>query len=154
MRNRLIVVGLIALGILLIPVASQAAAPATMQLSSWRPDTSSAVVQGGEQTVTVTNTSVVALEDVTFPVDRVPCDCSIESYNSTHGQMGASVWTVGRLAPGETATLNLTYTRAPVEPIVGGSFIPQAPTMWLVGLVLAAGVLPVLLQRRTVDLAL
>ena len=153
MKRRLIVVGFLALGMLVGPVAAQAAGPDTTQLSSWRPVTSGGVVAGGSQTVTVINTSNVALDDVVFPLDQAPCACTATSLSSTHGEANNEMWQIGELAPGETATLDVTYTRTSASTLVGPAGTPILP-LWIVGLVLAAGGLPLVLVRRPLHLAL
>ncbi|MGI9585909.1 MAG: hypothetical protein ACR2N7_10005 [Acidimicrobiia bacterium] len=161
MRKRLILVGLVVVGILVIPVAAQATAPETMQLSSWRPDTAEGVVIGGEQTVTVTNTSSVARSNIEFGLAGPPCDCSLSSSSSSHGDVEASTWHIGTLSPGETAYLDLTYAQSAVTPLSAegmGAPVPMSwlttwATNWPIGLLIAVGALPLVLQRRAIRAA-
>jgi hypothetical protein len=153
MKRRLVVLGFLALGVLVVPAAAQAAGSDTTQLSSWRPDTSAGIVEGGHQTVTVINTSKVVLDDVVFPLDQAPCECTATSLSPTHGHANDEIWRIGTLAPGETATLDVTYTRTSTSTLVGASSTSISP-LWIVGLLIAAGGLPLVLVRRPPHFAL
>lgn len=152
MKRQLLLVGFLVLGVLATPASAQAASPDTTQLSSWRPISTSGVVDGGDQTVTVINTSGGAIDGVIFPLDEAPCDCTVTSLRSTHGQATSELWHIGTLAPGETATLDVTYARTSGSPLAGTSGMPVS-SLWVVGLLFAAAGLRLVLMRRPLHLA-
>ncbi len=99
------------------------AAPPTMNLSSWEPTVDDGVVVGGTQTITVTNVGAVAIADVTFPLDEIPCDCVVAATSPSDGTVDAETWTIGEIAPGATATLTISY-----ETSAGAAVAPDTRT--------------------------
>lgn len=96
----------------LIPAVAGATERSTLDLSSWIPISEGSQIVGGTRTVTVTNYTEEPVEDVVFDLGTTPCDCSMASAMATQGSASGSDWSIGRLEPGETVTLTISYVRS------------------------------------------
>jgi hypothetical protein len=90
------------------PAPVRAEAPSTFELSSFVAEVSGSVIVGGTRTVTVTNPNDDAVE-ASVALGEAPCDCVEDRVTASAGIVAGGRWDVGSLAPGESATLILTY---------------------------------------------
>ncbi len=107
---------LLALVLPVLPASTASAStapaqPATqaMHLSSWQSEIVDGTIVGGTQSVTIVNPSASPINDIVFRVGAPPCDCTLTSASVSGGAVVGDVWTVGELAGGATATLDLVY---------------------------------------------
>ncbi len=89
--------------------SASSASPHMMQLSSWQSEILDGAIVGGTQSVTIVNPTASSLKNVTFGLGTPPCECTLTSAALTAGTLDGSVWIIGELAPGATATLDLVY---------------------------------------------
>ncbi len=94
--------------VLSAPAPARAEAPSTFELSSFVAEVSGSVIVGGTRTVTVTNPNDDAVE-ASVALGEAPCDCVEDRVTASAGIVAGGRWDVGSLAPGESATLTLTY---------------------------------------------
>jgi len=113
MVRKLFAVAIVALSLMSLSSVALAAPP-TMNLSSWVPVVENGAIVGGTQTVTIANITSDTMGDVTFSLASTPCDCIVTESNASDGRVEGDAWIVGELVPGETATLTLSYSEAPL----------------------------------------
>lgn len=80
-----------------------------MHLSSWQSEIVDGTIVGGTQSVTIVNLSTSPIDDIVLRVGTPPCECTLTSASVSGGAVDGDVWTVGELAAGATATLDLVY---------------------------------------------
>ena len=81
-------------------------------LSSFSPLASDRIIVGGTQAISVVNTSDRTAQ-VTIPLEPAPCDCSPAAHDASAGDVrftdGTLTWVIAALAPGASATLEVTW---------------------------------------------
>jgi hypothetical protein len=112
LRARLVAIVVGTALLALIPAVAGANERSTLDLSSWTPISEGSEIVGGTRTVTVTNFTEEPVDGIVFDLGTNPCDCSMASATATQGSASGSDWSIGRLEPGETVTLTVSYVRS------------------------------------------
>lgn len=138
----------------LVPAVAGATERSTLDLSSWTPVTKDSEIIGGTRTVTVMNYREETLDGVVFDLGISPCDCSIASLSATRGSMSGSDWSIGRLQPGETVTLTISYVQDERASAPQGATHPRdAAALTFVAVVGSLGILALDRKRSPVTQA-
>ncbi len=125
-------VGIIASTMTIGLAGAALAAPPAKTLSSFEPAATDGVIVGGVRTITVTNVLNAPIEAHTVDLGQAPCDCDVSGITSGSGEITDGLWSVGTLAPGETATVTFSYgpqtTNAAASAISGNTAL-NGPTL-------------------------
>ncbi|MDA2979548.1 MAG: hypothetical protein O3B42_07305 [Actinomycetota bacterium] len=158
MVRKALVVGIIAATMIIGLAGAALAAPPAMTLSSFEPTAVDGVIVGGVRTITVTNLLNEPLDAHTVDLGQAPCDCVVSGITGGTGDITDDLWSVGTLAPGETATVTFSYgqgsstvasSTGSVNAALNGTALFAGFLISLLGLTGAVGTQPSGLRQAT-----